>query len=148
MQVIRKRKPVNTFPTVFNHFINDAFFNANNAKTSLWNGSTPAINVRENDDQFELEVAAPGFDKKDFKLEVLDNVLTISAEVKKEHEEKDGEKWTRREFSYNSFSRSFTLPDTVDGNKIAANYKNGILAILIPKKEEAKPQPVRTIKIG
>lgn len=144
MQVIRKRKPV----TVFNHFFNDALFNANNAKTSLWNGSTPAINVRENDDQFEVEVAAPGFDKKDFKVEVIDNVLTISSEIKKESKEKESEKWTRREFRYHSFSRSFTLPDTVDGNKIVASYKNGILAISIPKKEEAKPQPVRTIKIA
>ena len=147
MQVIR-RKPVNTFPTVFDHFINEAFFNANNAKPSLWNGSTPAVNVRENDDQFEVELAAPGFDKKDFKVEVLDNVLTISAEAKTENEEKEGEVWTRREFRYNAFSRSFTLPDTVDGNKIVAKYKNGILALAIPKKEEAKPQPVRTIEIG
>ena len=94
-----------------------------------------------------MEVAAPGFEKGDFKLEVDHDLLTISSEKKVENETKDGEQFTKREFSYQSFSRSFTLPNTADGERIEANYDNGILRITIPKKEEAKPKPSRVIEI-
>ena len=154
MQLVRRsRRPVSTYPSIFNSFFNDDFFNddffkLSRPKASVWNGFKPAVNVRENEDQFDLEVAVPGFNKKDFNVQVDKNILTISAEVKDEKEEKDGENWTRKEFNYNSFKRSFTLPETVEGSKIVANYKDGILNITIPKKEEAKPQPVRTIEIA
>jgi len=92
-------------------------------------------------------MSAPGFEKGDFKIELNNSLLTISSEKKIENETKEGQQFTRREFSYQSFSRAFTLPETVEGEKIAAKYENGILSINIPKKEEAKPKPVKQIKI-
>jgi HSP20 family protein len=93
-------------------------------------------------------VAAPGFEKGDFKLQLDHDMLTISSEKKVENETKDGERFTKREFSYQSFSRSFTLPQTADGDRIQASYDNGILNVVIPKKEEAKPKPTRMIEIN
>ena len=93
-------------------------------------------------------MAAPGFEKKDFKIELLNNLLTISSEKQVETETKEGQQFTRQEFSYQSFSRSFTLPNTVEGEKIQAKYENGILKVAIPKKEEAKPKPVKQIEIN
>ena len=92
-------------------------------------------------------MAAPGLQKKDFRIDLANDVLTISSEKKVENETKKGQQFTRREFSYQSFSRSFTLPNTVDSEKISATYENGILRVLIPKKEEAKTKPARTIEI-
>ena len=86
--------------------------------------------------------------KEDIEIKIEDNVLTISSEKKDEATEKEGEKFTRKEFKYAAFKRTFTLPDTVDSTKIVANYENGILNLSIPKKEEAKPLPARTIAIG
>ncbi len=95
----------------------------------------------------KLKLQPPGFEKNDFSLELNHDVLTISSEKKVENEIGEGEHFTKREFSYQSFTRSFTLPDTADGDKIAANYENGILLVSIPKKEEAKPRPSRKIEI-
>ena len=92
-------------------------------------------------------MAAPGFSKDEFRIELNNDLLTISSEKKVENETKEGENFTRREFSYQSFSRSFTLPNTVNSDKIGAKYENGILKVLIPKKEEAKPKPAKQIKI-
>lgn len=98
----------------------------------------PSINVKEHKNDFEIEVAAPGFTKKDFEVSISDDVLTISAESKMEKEEKE-ENYSRREFFHNSFTRTFTLPKTVDlKKKIKANYDNGILAIHLEKMEAAK----------
>ena len=83
-------------------------------------------------------MAAPGFEKKDFKVELNHNVLTISSDKKEEREEGDGKQYTRKEFSYLSFCRSFTIPDTINHEKIEARYENGILKVLIPKKEDPK----------
>lgn len=102
--------------------------------------STPAVNVKETDKGYHLEVAAPGLDKSDFKIKVENKVLSILGEKKVENEEKK-DNYTRREFSYQSFSRSFTLPDAVDSPQIKANYNNGILTVDIPKREEAKETP-------
>lgn len=107
----------------------------------------PSLNIKENKDSFFVEVAAPGFEKFDFKIELNNDVLTISSEKKLSNEVKDGERITKQEFSYQSFSRSFTLPELVDEEKIAAKYENGILAINIPKKEEAKPKSPKLISI-
>lgn len=109
--------------------------------------STPAVNIVENKDEFRVELAAPGLNKEDFKISLDNDQLTISAnkEVKNEVNE---EKYTRREFSYSSFTRSFTLPDTVNGEKIKAEHKDGILTLYIPKREEAKPKPVREIAVA
>jgi len=109
--------------------------------------SMPSVNIVEGKDDFRIEVAAPGLEKKDFKINLENNVLTISSE-KEVKDEQTEDKFMRREFSYSSFQRSFALPNTVDAEKINASYKDGVLNLLIPKKEEAKQKPARTIKIS
>jgi HSP20 family protein len=109
--------------------------------------SIPAVNIVENKDEYRIDVAAPGLDKEDFKINLENNVLTVSSEKEEKREEKDN-KYMRKEFSYYSFHRSFTLPMTVDSEKIKATQKDGILQILIPKKEEARVKPMREIKIS
>lgn len=96
--------------------------------------SQPSVNVIESDKEFRIELAAPGLKKKDFQLNIEKDQLTISVEKKKE-ETVESDKFTRREFAFSSFERSFTLSEKVDKNKIAATYENGILNIIIPKKE-------------
>lgn len=109
----------------------------------------PAVNIKEEDKAFMLELAVPGRDKEDFKIEVNKNVLTVSSEVKEEKEEQDDEgKYTRREFRFSSFSRSFTLPETVDGDNIEARYDHGLLYLSIPKREEAIAPGPRMIEIS
>lgn len=111
--------------------------------------SIPAVNVKETDGNYVVEVAAPGMKKEDFEIELDKNLLSISAEVQEENETEDKkEKFTRREFGYSAFKRSFTLPDTVDTAKIGANYENGVLKIELPKREEAQVKPKRTIEIS
>ena len=109
--------------------------------------STPAVNVKESNDDFFIEVAAPGLEKNDFKINLDNNVLTISSEKEFRNEDKEGARYMRREFSYTSFSRSFSLPEAVDAEKIKAKHKDGILMISIPKKEEAKRKPPKQIAI-
>jgi HSP20 family protein len=126
-------------------FDNERFFN-NGWFGEEFKQMLPAVNIKENKNEFKIEFASPGFSKKDFKIDLNENVLTVSAEKEKEKsEEKDS--FTRREFSYNSFTRSFTLPQTVDANKIDAKYNDGILKLCIPKKEEAKLLPKKEIKV-
>jgi len=112
--------------------------------------TTPAVNIYENKDDYEIHVAAPGLAKDDFHIELDNRVLTISCEKEEKNEEKsdDGKRIIRREFSYTSFKRSFMLPSSVDGDKIKATHKDGMLLITIPKKEEAKIKPTREIKIS
>lgn len=111
------------------------------------NRSIPEVNVLENKDEFRIEVAAPGLAKNDFKIDLNNNVLTISSEKEVKNED-ENEKYIRREFSYSSFQRSFSLPETVDSEKIKATHKDGILSIVIPKRDEAKEKPKREIKIS
>lgn len=120
----------------------------NNSNFSNSGSSIPAVNIRESQDSFEVEMAVPGMSKKDFRIELDNNLLTISSERKSENEHKEGERYTKREFSYQSFQRSFTLPkDVVDADKIKAKYEDGMLRLSIPKKEEAKPRPPKQIDI-
>jgi HSP20 family protein len=98
-------------------------------------GDIPAVNIKEEKDKFVLDMAAPGLKKDDFKIDLDNYQLTISAETKDEKKEKT-DNYTRREFVYNSFSRSFTLPKTIDIDKIKGDYKNGVLSLVLPKKEE------------
>ena len=137
----------NQMPSVFDRFFENDMFDWSNRNFSNTNTTLPAVNIKEDEDGFEVEMSAPGLDKKDFKIELNNSVLSISSEKKTENETKEGQQFTRREFSYQSFSRSFTLPETVEGEKIAAKYENGILSVSIPKKEEAKPKPVKQIEI-
>ena len=111
------------------------------------NKSIPEVNVIETAEEFKIDVAAPGLAKEDFKIDVHNNMLTISSEKElKNLEEK--EKFVRREFSYSSFQRSFSLPESVNQEKISAKHKDGILTIAIPKRDEAKEKPKREIKIS
>jgi HSP20 family protein len=107
----------------------------------------PAVNIRENEKDFELELVVPGRNKEDFKIEINENVLTISSEAKvKENTEK--ENYTRKEFTYTAFKRAFTLPETIEEDNIKATYVNGILKFTLPKKEESLPKPKRVIGLS
>jgi len=118
-----------------------------NFNFSSTNTSLPAVNVKENDNEYLIEVAAPGMRKEDFKIDYDNGRLTISSELKEEKKQ-DDDRYTRREFSYQSFQRSFTVPENlVDGEKIHAKYNDGILHLTLPKREEVKPKPVKQIKI-
>jgi HSP20 family protein len=137
----------NQMPSLIDRFFNDDLFDWSLQNFSNTNSNLPAVNIKEKDDAFEIEMAAPGFNKEDFKIELNNNLLSISSEKKTENETKENERFTRREFSYQSFMRSFTLPNSIEGEKINAKYENGILNIHIPKKEEAKVKPVKQIEI-
>ncbi|GAB3502001.1 Hsp20/alpha crystallin family protein [Spirosoma knui] len=138
----------NNIPSLIENFfgrdINDFF---NPASSAMHN--VPAVNVIEHSDGFRIEVAAPGLKKEDFKLGLNHNNLTISAyqETQKEEQEKSTEKYARREFSYSSFQRTFTLPSSIDADAIQASYADGVLTINLPKREEAKVKPPRQIEI-
>lgn len=146
------RKPQVDFPAFGNlidQFFNNEFFDWSNRNFSVTNTTLPAVNVKEDNDKFQVEVAAPGLKKEDFKVEVNRNVLSISSEKREEKTEgQEGGTYTRREFSYQSFVRSFSLPESVDAEKIEASYNDGVLVLNIPKKEEAKPKPARVIQIA
>ncbi|MDX1544170.1 MAG: Hsp20/alpha crystallin family protein [Christiangramia sp.] len=143
-----KRNDTNWLPSVFDDMFRTDWLggttNVNSIGTSI-----PAVNIREDDDSFNVQVAAPGKSKEDFNIELDNDVLTISAEEKKENEttDKNG-RFTRKEFSYSNFKRSFGLPDSVDSSKISASYNNGVLEIALPKREEAKVQAKRMIDIS
>ncbi len=109
--------------------------------------NVPAVNLVENNDEFRIEVAAPGLEKNDFKIDLDNDVLTISSEKEVKDEQKD-EKFMRCEFNYSKFSRSFALPESANAEKIKANHKDGILQVRIPKKEEAKQKPPKQIDIS
>ena len=136
-------------PSMFDRMFEGDMMDWNTWNFAGTNSTMPAVNVKENDNEFSIEVAAPGLSKKDFHVNYENGRLTISSEKKDEHEEKDGDRITRREFSYRSFQRSFTVPEElVDAEKIDAKYTDGILYLTLPKREEAKPRPARQIKIS
>jgi len=138
----------NQFPSLFEHFFENDLYDWSNRHYSNTETTLPSVNIKESTDEFEVELAAPGLDKKDFNIELNNDMLTISSEKKIANEVKEGQQFARREFSYQSFSRSYTLPNTVDNEKIRAKYENGILRVSIPKKDEAKPKPVKQIDIS
>jgi HSP20 family protein len=140
MNLIRKQPPF--FPSLIDDLINTDW----NLKVPTFSGTAPAVNIKELDSQFEIELAVPGMKKDDFEIEVEDGVLSISSTQEEEQVNEKG-KFTRREFSYSSFRRSFTLPDSVNPTKIDAAYKEGLLLVLLPKHKEAQPQPKKLIKI-
>jgi HSP20 family protein len=123
-------------------FDNDRFFDAD----WLRKQSVPAVNVKELEKVYEIELAAPGLTKKDFTITVDNGVLTISSEMKEENEQKEQE-FTRREFSYRSFSRSFTLPENAKEDEVIASYENGILIVRIAKKEFTKEMKRKAIEV-
>ncbi|MGP8217244.1 MAG: Hsp20/alpha crystallin family protein [Bacteroidia bacterium] len=109
--------------------------------------AAPSVNIIENPKDFQIQMAAPGLEKKDFKIEVDNGTLTISAEKKKEEKE-EGKNFTRKEYSYNCFSRSFNLPDNSLPDKLNAEYNNGILNLSLPKKEVTVSKPKKEIKVS
>ena len=130
------------FPSIL-----DEFFGSDTPFSALSNRShVPSVNISETDTNFELALAAPGKTRKDFNVELDDHVLTVSSESKHEDESKT-DQYTRREFRYDNFQRSFRLPETVDTAGIKAKYDNGILTISLPKHEEAIPEPKKQIEI-
>mgnify|MGYP005726838387 CR=1 FL=1 len=138
------RKPWNNwFDEFFDRDINSLFSSNLNQLV----GVNPKVNIKESPDAFWIEMAVPGCSKSDFQIEVDHRELTVSSESQNEHQEKDKE-YTRREFSFASFRRTFTLPDSVNDEKISANYTDGILKLHLPKKDEAKKKPARSIKIS
>jgi HSP20 family protein len=141
MSIIRWTRP-NALSDVFQSFFDNDYVDIFNRRFS-----DPAANIIENPDSFQLELAAPGLKKNDFKIHLENNVLTISSEVEDEKTE-EGKNYTRKEFHYGSFSRSFTLPKSIDLDKIKADYENGILKVVLPKKEEARLDVKKEIKIS
>jgi HSP20 family protein len=137
------------FPAFFNDFFSRDLWNQGLDSFSNTGTTIPAVNIKETNDNFVVEMAAPGMSKEDFKIELDRNMLTITSEKNYEKEENTDERYSKREFSYQSFSRVFTLPkEVVDADKIEAKYDNGLLHLVIPKKEEAKQRPPRTIQIA
>jgi HSP20 family protein len=126
------------FPSLFD----DDFFTASSSRPN----SMPAVNIREDEKNYFLELAVPGMDKKDLKIDINEDVLTISSETKNETEDKQ-EGYTRKEFSYSSFVRSFYIPENVNKDSIQANYKEGILSVSFPKMQEEKNKITKEVKI-
>lgn len=136
-------------PSLIDRFFDGEMMDWNRRNYSSTNSTLPAVNVKENPNAFVIEVAAPGMKKENFKVDYENGRLTISSEFKNKREDKEGETITRREFSYQSFQRSFTVTeDVVNAEKISANYNDGILLITLPKREEVKPKPAKQIKIN
>ena len=131
----------NVFPSLINEFFNDDFgMNFLNRSHSV-----PSVNSLESNDSFEIDLAVPGMKKEDFTIELNDKVLVISSETSNNME---NDKMRLNEFNFSSFQRSFRVPDSVDLDKIKANYKNGILKIKLPKRKESISKPNRVINIG
>lgn len=140
------RKPqMSPLDSIFNDFFEGEFFPSRSA--GLRNGNVPAANIKETEKAYLVELAAPGMKKEDFKIELNDDLLSIRAEHKQEKEETN-DRYTKREFNFASFVRSFRLPEEVDVEKIGATYRDGILNIEIPKNEVKMKEKVREISIG
>lgn len=134
------------FPKFFDELFTRDLYDWGNRNFSATSTNLPAVNILETHDQFIVEMAAPGMTKQDFEIELKADLLTIASHKQVENEPKDGERYTRREFSYQSFQRSFHLPkNVVDDAHIDAKYEHGILRLLIPKREEAKALPPKKI---
>jgi len=141
MNLIRKQNPF--FPSLVDELLNQD----RRVRTSSISSTTPAVNLIEQDTQFLIELAAPGNKKEDFEIEIEDGILSISSS-NKEDNTSEKETFTRHEFSYNSFRRSFTIPESVDVSSIEATYNEGVLLIKLLKLEEALPQPKKLITIS
>ncbi len=129
----------------FDRFFDQPLMNFPYAETGRFS-RMPATNIKELDDEFIVELAAPGLKKKDFHVDIDNGMLEIKVE-KEEESKEEKELFTRREYSYNAFYRAFNLPETVDGNKIKAEYEEGILKVHLPKTPDAKKKPVKEIAV-
>ncbi len=144
--MLPKIKRTENWPSFVDEFFNTDFWPSFLDVNTRY--SVPAVNILEEDNEYRIEVVAPGIDKKDVKINLEDDVLTISSEKQEENEEKN-KHYMRREFNYTAFTRSFVVPEEVDAEKISAEHKNGILTLHLPKKEEVvKKTQKRQIKVS
>ena len=147
MTLVKRNGRSEIMPSIWNNLFDTDLFNWNNNFVDSRN-SIPAVNIKETPDSFLVEMAAPGMEKKDFKIEIDGSALTISSEKQNESESNEGENYSIREFSYQSFYRTFHLPkEVVNADKIHAKYQNGLLLLEIPKRDDAKQKPARLIDI-
>ena len=140
MSIIRRNNLA--FPALMNEIFKPDWFGGMENLTN----SVPAVNIKENEKDFELELAVPGRKKEDFNIEVDNNILSVSSELKTDGEVVE-DNYTRREFGFSSFKRAFTLPETIDEDKIKADYVDGILKFTLPKRKESLPKPKRLIAL-
>lgn len=147
MSLLTKSTP-SIRPGIYNSIL-DRFFRDN--LNDLWNSNiietVPSVNIRENKSDFRIEMAVPGMKKEDFKVDVDGSLVTISSEKETEKKEED-KNYTKREYNYASFSRSFTLPETADTEKINATYKDGVLEIHIPKRQSVAKESAKRIAVS
>ena len=129
-------KRTEIMPSFFEDFFNKPLLDLFDSGFPSRTMNMPAVNITERKDDYMVSMAAPGLKKEDFKIDVEGNMLTISSEKEEENEEKE-ERYTRKEYSYSSFSRSFTLPEEVNTEKIEARYEDGVLKISLPRREES-----------
>jgi HSP20 family protein len=147
--VKRNGNLMGAFPTLFDDFLNRDLFNWRQSDYSTTGTSLPAVNIKETNEAFDVEMAAPGMKKTDFKIQLEGNMLTISSEKNNLIEENEGDRYSRKEFSYLAFERSFMLPkDVVDVENINAKYEDGVLQLHIPKMEKAKQKAPKMIQIS
>ena len=130
-------------PFYLSNLFDDTFFPMQHSQAN----SVPAVNIREDEKNYNLELAVPGIDKKDLKIDINEDVLTISSELKHENEE-ERNGYKRKEFSYSQFARTFYIPENVNREKIEAGYKDGVLTVSLPKQEEEKSKITRQINIS
>lgn len=146
-----KRNPMDTLPGFFDSFLLRDRFDLPEFKNGPTHSSVPAVNIKESENQYELELLAPGLQKENFAIELNENVLTVAFEMVNNREEennKENTKYSLREFSLQSFKRSFRFPDNaVDPEKVKARYESGILKLVLPKREEIKVKP-KQIKVA
>ncbi len=147
MSLIRRNENYPALSNLFNDFFNRDWLDWTTRNFSDTNTTLPSVNILEGTDSYEVDMAAPGLEKKDFRIELSHGVLTISSEKKVEKESKNAKQFMLREYSYQAFSRSFALPDTVESEKISAKYENGILKVAMPKKEVTKTKSFKSIEI-
>jgi len=129
-------------PTLLDELFDDRWFNFD-----TFNNTLPAVNTIEKENQYLLEIAVPGMDKKDFEIEIDNDLITVSSTSKHENDVKDSFNYNRQEFNYNSFNRTFSLPEQIDQSKIKAIYTNGILTITIPKLKEEISKSKKLIEV-
>ncbi len=132
---------------IFPAFLDEIFKPDWNGGIQNFNTTIPAVKIKESETDFKLELFAPGLKKEDFNIEIDQRTLSISSE-KKERTEENNEKYSRKEYSFSSFKRTFNLPETVNFDAIEANYESGILNLRLPKREDALPKPKRMIEIA
>jgi HSP20 family protein len=145
-QLVKKTSLFPSFPSLFDDFFTKDFFDWNDKNFARLGSTLPSVNLKETDKHYVIELAAPGMKKEDFKVEMHNGILTVSAETKEEKEDKN-EDFLRREFSYSSFSRSFSVPENVMEDKIEASYADGLLKISLTKKEAKAIKSAKAIEV-